>query len=87
MKLLDKVKSLLSIENITPDGKVLYVSISVLYAIAGFIFCIAFCCLTLDFIIWSIPNGYVIRTFIVSVVVALLGVILAIYSPLEKPKR
>ena len=87
MKLLDKVKSLLSNENLDYSSRVFGEAVLILYIFSTIIICITLCLFILYFISWSLPHAFVLRAFIVGILLGISGITLCINLPLKKSKR
>ena len=87
MKLLDKVKSLLTIENLNYRSRVFGEVVLILYGFSTFIICTTLCLFILYFIAWLLPHASVVRAFIVGILLGISGIALCINLPFKNSKR
>lgn len=87
MKLLDKVKSLLTIENLDYRSRVFGEVVLILYGFSTIIICTTLCLFILYFIAWLLPHTSVVRAFIVGILLGISGITLCVNLPLKKSKR
>lgn len=87
MKLLDKVKPLLTIENLDYSSRVFGEVVLILYVFSTIIICITLCLFIIYFISWLLPHASVVRAFIVGILLGISGIALCINLPLKNSKR
>lgn len=87
MKLLDKVKSLLTIENLDYRSRDFGEVVLILYGFSTITIYITLCLFILHFIVWSLPPAFVVRTFIVGIFLGISGIALCSNLPPKKPKH
>lgn len=87
MKLLDKAKSLLTIENLDYKSRVFGEVVLILYGFSTIIICTTLCLFILYFIAWLLPHTSVVRAFIVGILLGISGIALCINLPFKNSKR